>query len=287
MGLALTSVISHLSSDTVRTWDDNLRKWMEFKAEHPRLAGVITAHQREAFLESLVKDLIKHHVITSRAGILDGNSATTWRQNGDKIRTNGTPVQGVRTNLGYTCKKCPVAGRAFNFMLHHDHTEGEAKGFRAKTVDILDGVQVQTFSENYSLFFPVFSDPCFLPEQMVRTPSKLSALEIFENEQDRILQTVPEMKNLGPELRTLPPIFRDGGIEPWLRQFDRHQLSSLLPVVPVASTQKKSSVYTRLRKAIFKLFAEDLLLLQDGEIHMEMPHILTNGSWCVLYLVPT
>lgn len=286
MGLALTSVISHLSSDTVRTWDDETSKWIEFKAEHPRLAGVISNRQREVFRESLVKDLIKHRVITSRARILDGNT-TTWRQNGDKIRTDGTPVQGVRSSLGYKCVKCPVAGRAFQYMRNHKHTEGDSEGIQARTGDILDGVQVQTFSENYRLFFPVFSDPLFLPNQMAHTPSELSALQILDNEQDRILQTVPATKNFGPELRTLAPIFRDGGIEPWLRQFDRRQLSSLLPVVPDASTQKKSSVYTRLRNAIFKLFAEDLRLLQDGEIHMEMPHILTNGSRCVLCPVLT
>jgi hypothetical protein len=163
MGLALTSVISHLSSDTVRTWDDETSKWIEFKAEHPRLAGVISNRQREVFRESLVKDLIKHRVITSRARILDGNT-TTWRQNGDKIRTDGTPVQGVRSSLGYKCVKCPVAGRAFQFMRNHKHTEGDSEGNSSKNRRHIRWRSSTDLFRKLSPFFPSLFRPSFLAQ---------------------------------------------------------------------------------------------------------------------------
>jgi hypothetical protein len=168
-------------------------------------------------------------------------------------------------------------------MKCHIHAKGNSEGLKAKPQEISDGIIVQTFSERFRHFFPVLSNPHFLPSQIACTPSELSALQVLENEHARILQTVPETKTFDPELRTLAPIFRDGGIEPWLKRFDRRQLSSLLPEVPPANSQKKSSLYTRLRNAIFKLFAEDLRLLQDDGVHMEIPHILTNGSQCVPY----
>jgi hypothetical protein len=283
MGLPLSSVAPHLSSDTVRTWDETACEWTHFKAEHPRLAGITTDRRKETFKDSLVKDLIKHRVITSRARILDGTQLTWWQNNGDKLRTDGTPVQGLRTYSGFTCKKCSVVGRSFEFMKSHIHTDGNSEGLKAKPTEISGGIIVQTFSERFRYFFPVLSDPLFLPSQIDCTPSEFSALQVLENEQARILQTVPETKTFDPELRTLAPIFRDGGIEPRLKQFDRRQLSSLLPEVPPVNSQKKSSLYTRLRNAIFKLFAEDLRLLQDDGIHMEIPHILTNGSQCVSY----
>ncbi|KAF8868271.1 hypothetical protein CPB84DRAFT_1756584 [Gymnopilus junonius] len=144
--------------------------WVEFKAEHPILPGVHTRVQKNIFKESLVKSLIKEGVITSHKEILDSYNNTSWRENGDRILTDGTPVQA----------------------------------------------------------------------------SELSALQLLENEQARILQTMPALHSVAR--------------------------SATCP------TQKKSSPYARLCSVVFKLFAEDLCLLQEEEIHTKMPHILTNSS---------
>lgn len=284
IGLPLTSVATHLSYPTVRTWDDSTGKWVEFKAEHPRLIGVNNSKQRTSFKTSLVKNLIKHRIITSAAGVLDGSSNAKWRANGDdRICTDGTPVQGVRTNLGYVCDKCPAVGRSLMFLKNHKHRSGPDKGMKARPADVIGPVQTQTFTETYRRFYLVHSDPSFLPKQTDHTATQFPALQLLANEQTEMLKTIPDMKSLGPELRRLPPIFRDGGIEPWLRLFDRRQLSSMLPQIPNSGTQMKTSRYSKLRNAVFQLFAEDLHLLQDGNINIEIPHIITNGSRLVSY----
>lgn len=278
IGLPLTHVSAHLSAETIDTWDDENDRMLEFKTRHPTLVGINTTKQKQAFKESLLKSLIEHDAIKSRKSVLDGTSNDSWRKNGDRIRTDGTPVQGVRTSQGYYCGKCSCIGRSYMFVMNHEHREGPHKDFKARTEDVLGPVEIQSFSELYKVFYTVNSWPAFLPRQMDLTVSNPSALRVLETEQSQMLKTLPDiMKSLGPQLKTLPPIYRDGGIETWLSLFDRDRLFSMLPQIPDAATQKKKSLYSKLRNAVFQLFAKDLQLLQAG-IHPEIPHILTNGS---------
>jgi hypothetical protein len=163
-------------------------------------------------------------------------------------------------------------------MSKHIHSDGEYEGAKACTGDLDTGVHIQTFTESYKLFFSVNSDPLFFPNQSVPNVSEFSPMQLLDNEQARILQALPSTQIFGPDLRTLPPIFRDTGIEPWLRLFDRRQLLGLLPELPNAATQEKSSPYAKLRRSVFRLFAQDLQLLEDGGLNPAIPHILTNGS---------
>ncbi len=250
VGLPLNYAATHLSAGTVETWDDDNSNLAHFRAEHPMLVGVETDKERELFKNSLIESLISHKVITSQDSVLDGFGNETWRDNGENIFcTDETPIQGVRINPGYRCKRCPCVGRSLWYVKNHKHHSGTEKGLKARPHDVLGPIHVQTFSEIYRLFYEVKSYPIFLSSQVDRT--QLPALQLLENEQAQMLKTLPDVQPLGPELRTLPPIFRDGGIESWLRLSDRRKLSSMLPQIPAAFTQKKTSLFSKYEMQYF------------------------------------
>lgn len=279
----MRAVAGHLQDSTVNAWDKKEARYIRVPAFHPKL--VITNDEFKAnFVDSLVKSLIKAKVISSPNEILDGRDYPSWQKN--SIRTDGTPVNGIRSDPGYRCKKCSMAGRSWPAICQHKHISGEFEGKKAKSsdVDIDDKIKVQTFSEVYSIHFVIQSEPLLAP---ILTPLSNhdndpdAALEFLVKEQSRIMETVPNPKSIAPDSKALPPIFHSG-IEQWLKEFDRKILHSRFPSIPHAQTQKSSSMFSYLRRVVFKLFAQDLSILEADKIHHEVAHIITNGSWYVI-----
>ncbi|KJA23350.1 hypothetical protein HYPSUDRAFT_201379 [Hypholoma sublateritium FD-334 SS-4] len=274
VGLPLCGVVNHLSKNSLRTWDNETKAWQLFKVTHPVLRGVKSTIAKNKFLGTLAKDLIDIGAISNLSEILNAPNATAWKE--QPICTDGIPVEGIRIDLGHICSVCKYAIRTYDRIRCHAHIDGPKKDISANSRDIIRDVELQTFSEIWPHFFVVYSShPC--PIITPTSPENTSVLGHLEQEQKRILQTYTST-NTGPTRDTLPPIFRDGGIEPWLAQFERSNISLLLPRVPLATDNKKPALFMPLRAAIFSLFCEDLQLIQNGNINSLILHILTNGK---------
>lgn len=283
VGFPLSSASTHLTNELMRTWDNDTRMSEKFKAGHPVLIGVETPVDKADFVDKLVQDLISIGAVQKQSEILDASFIPDWKKL--LVYTDGTPVEGIRTHIGFACSSCSYALRTYDGMRNHLHFSGPREGQRVvPSRDIMENVELQTFSESFPHFYIVYSTPNSNRHTTESTaPADIPALSVFEQEESRLLKTYQSAKT-GPNLRTLAPIFRDGGIEHWLSQFERSQISFLLPGIPLADVKKPSSVFMRLRAAVFKLFAEDLQLLQGGGININIPHILTNGKRWVFFI---